>query len=140
MKKLGSIFRFTRALILAVFGYCVYFGSVMIALQIGNSFTFADASWHWGGVLAFALASSELFVLDAWFLRERLFRRLMLSCGLTIASILAAGPVCAFVGIELHEQRVALFWPRIVVATPLFVTLYVIVERLTMQASRSNDG
>lgn len=136
MRKPISVLGFARAFVLGALGYCVYFGSILIASQAENSITIADGNWQWGALLAFALASSELLVLDAWLLRERLLRRLILSCGITIASLLAAGLVCTIAGIELHEQRVALFWPRIVVAAPLFVALILIVRRIAKQTSR----
>ncbi len=134
------VFRMARATALGLLGYAIYFGGVYAASIADASITFAEASWIWGGLVAFSLAASELFFfVNAWSLQRRLLRRIILSTGITIASLLIANPICAVADIELYFQRTPRFWPRIVIAAPLFVLFTLSLLRVYQRESRSNQ-
>lgn len=119
--------RFTRqvamASLLGTVGYGVYFGSVYAASFLDASVSISDSSWAWGGIFAFAFGCSEMFVIEAWKLKRSLLRRLMVSCVLTIASLIIAGQICTLVGIELRRDRAPLILPRIGMGLPVFLIL-----------------
>jgi hypothetical protein len=115
--------------LLGAVGYCVYFGSVFVASSADTSISTSDASWAWGGIVAFALAASELFVVETWSLNNSLLRRLIVSGAITIFSLVIAGQICVLVGIELRRHRSALFLPRVGVGLAVFVALTLIFRR-----------
>ena len=121
--------RVGRATLLGAVGYCVYFGSVFVASSADTSISTSDASWAWGGIVAFALAASELFVVETWSLNNSLLRRLIVSGAITIFSLVIAGQICVLVGIELRRHRSALFLPRVGVGLAVFVALTLIFRR-----------
>ena len=121
--------RVAAATLLGAVGYCVYFGSVFVASFADAFVSTSDASWAWGGIVAFAFAASECFDVDTWSLNKKLLRRLIVSAAITIVSLVIAGQLCMFVGIEIRRWRSALFLPRIGVGLPIFVALTLIFRR-----------
>lgn len=131
--------RVGAAMLLGAVGYGVYFGGVFVASFVEGSVSTSDASWAWGGILAFALAASEMFVVEAWLLNKSLLRRLIVSGGITILSLLIAGPLCMFAGLELRRFRSALFLPRAGMGLTVFVVLTLMFRRGLRLLSRTQQ-
>ncbi|MBM4004706.1 MAG: hypothetical protein FJ295_15715 [Planctomycetes bacterium] len=132
------IHRVVRVLLLGAIGYGVYFGGVYVAALLDASVSTPNAGWEWGGIVAFALVASEIFVIEAWSLRRSLIRRLIVSCTITIASIVIAGQFSELAGIELRQYRAALFLPRLGIGLPSFIILAIISRRWLNMFSRAN--
>jgi hypothetical protein len=130
--------RVATATLLGAVGYGVYFGSVFVASFADSSITTSDASWAWGGIVAFAFAASECFVVEAWSLDNILLRRVIVSAAIAIASLVIAGQLCMLVGIEIRRYRSALFLPRVGVGLPVFVALTLIFRRGLKVINRTN--
>ena len=83
----------------------------------------SDARWEMGSIMALALASSEVYFVDAWNLKKSQLRRFKFSGATTIFSAAMAGPICDLIGVQIREMRAFLFWRWASVAIPLFVLL-----------------
>lgn len=119
--------RIVRVALLGVVGLAVYYVGVFMFAQIESSVSFADADWRWGGFVAFAFSSSEIFWLEGWGLKGSLVRRLSVSVSLTISSLVIADMLCTLIGVELRQYRAALILPRILCGLPVFAVLATIV-------------
>lgn len=137
---LKSIVRLTRAALLGAVGYCVYFSAVYIAAQVEPSISTSEASWAWGGIVAFAFATSEIFYIDMWGLKASLIRRLTVSGAISIVSLILADPLCALAGIELRRDRAALILPRVTVGLPAFAILAMFFRRWLKSCARGNKS
>jgi hypothetical protein len=116
----------------------VYFAGIYAATYIEPSVAMSEANWTWGGVVAFAFASSEIFYTEAWRLDASVIRRLMVSCAITIVSLVAADPLCTLIGIELRRDRSPLFLPRVGIGLPVFAILAMIIYRWLKSCAKTN--
>jgi hypothetical protein len=123
------VFRLARTASLAAIGYCVYFAGIYVAAHVEPSVSLSEVSWTGGGVVAFAFASSEIFYLEACRLNTSFIRRLIVSCALTIFSLVAADPLCTLVGIELRRNRSPLVLPRFGIGLPVFAMAALLARR-----------
>jgi hypothetical protein len=129
--------RVARVALLAIIGYGVYFGSVFVAALVSDSVSITDASWAWGGVMAFAFAASELFGVAACSLNRSQLRRLIVSGALTIVSLLISGPLCILIGLEIRYLRTPLLLPRVIVGLPVFIALTLTFRRALQSLSKA---
>ena len=122
----NMIRRAARAALLGAVGCGVYFASVNVA-SVAD-----DENWGWGaGIIAFAFTTSEIFAVQEWSLKKFLLRRLIVSCLITIASVVIGGSLCTLAGIGMLRQRTPLMllrWNGIVLL--VFVVLALIFLRL----------
>lgn len=137
-KSPHCVYRLARAALLGSVGYCVYFAGIYAATYVEPSVAMSEANWTWGGVVAFAFASSEIFYTEAWRLDASLIRRLIVSCAITIVSLVAADPLCTLAGLELRRDRSALVFPRVGIGLPVFAILALIIYRWLNSFARTN--
>jgi hypothetical protein len=127
----GNIIRRAgRAALLGTIGYGAYAVSTFFA-SIAH-----DANWRWGaGTMIFAFATSELFAVRELSHSKALLRRLIVSCSITIASVVIGGSLCTLAGIGVLRSRTPLMmlrWAGMVLF--VFIVLTLIFRRWLVSA------
>ena len=129
----NMIRRAARAASLGAVGCGVYFAGVSVA-SVAD-----DENWGWrAGIIAFAFTTSEIFAVQKWSLKRSLLRRLIVSCSITIASVVIGGSLFTLAGIGMLRHRTPLMllrWNAIVLL--VFVVLALIFLRLLRLPSRT---
>lgn len=109
-------------------GYAGYFGCEYLASIADASIKFEHTSWAAGSVVAFGLASSELFWINLWSLNRSIMRRVILSSATTAISIAAVGVLSPLLGINLRNVREPRFGVWIGLAAIVFAVIALFIR------------
>jgi len=124
----GSLFkRLLRTISFAAIGYIVYFFCVYVVSLIDPSISTLNLSWRWGGIVAFAFASSECFYLETFNLLRSKSRRLIMSSLATLACFFSAHIICKQFELSPLYYHEPPFLRRIVIALALFSPIVALV-------------